>query len=153
MDYKDIARKKHQEFLMKKEEELRIEREKEEEIIRQETMAINICLEINDNIDSIQINNNHDNILISLINIESIIHKNIAFIKEKGKLVTIQDSILELVNILNKLNENGNKDVTMIQNISNIMTQIFNLLEIHIDIESMDTSQDEQLAKELSNKN
>jgi hypothetical protein len=41
----------------------------------------------------------------------------------------------------------------MIQNISNIMTQIFNLLEIHIDIESMDTSQDEQLAKELSNKN
>ena len=153
MDYREIARKKHQEFLMKKEEELRIQREKEEEIIRQETMAVNICLEINDNIDSIQINNNPDNILISLINIESIIHKNITFIKEKSKLVIIQDSILELVNILNKLNENGNKDVTMIQNISNIMNQIFNLLEIHIDIESMDTSQDEQFAKELSNKN
>ncbi len=151
-DYREIARKKHQEFLMKKEEELRIQKEKEDEIIRRDTMALNICMEIADNIDSIQLNSNQDNILLSLINIESIIHNNINFIKEQNKLITIQDNVLDLVNILNKLNENGNKDLTLIHNISNIMNQIFSLLEIHIDIESMDTSQDEKMAKEMSNK-
>jgi hypothetical protein len=145
-DYREIARQKYQEHLNK-------EREKEYELVKKETITLNICLEIEDNIDAIQINNESENILISLINIESIIHNNIDFIKENNKLIIVQDNILKLIDILNKLNQNGNRDITMIKNITNTMTQIFKLVDISIDIESMDTSQDAKIALEMNNKN
>ncbi len=155
--YKDIAKKKHLEYL-KTTQKNKIEQEKEdieikkiqEEIVKKENLSLSIILEITENIDVIQTNYSYETLICCLSHIESIIMTNIDLIKE-SKFKETQGLILNLVNVINLLNENDkNKDLNIVKLISNFMENIFTFLELDIDIELMDTSDDEKYACEIN---
>jgi len=165
-EYRENARKKYEEYKIQKdrderEEKERLDRIKREEeqrqyeIIIKQNEAISIVLEIEENIDSLQFSNDDDYLLTTLIGIESIIKTHNILLKNEDKTKDIQGSIINLINILNMINEskkssNNNKNLENINNIHIIMKSIFELIDMtDINIEVMDTSEDEDYAKKL----
>jgi hypothetical protein len=136
-DYKASAKQKYEQFKIK---------EHDEQIV-----LISNILEIEDLINNIHIDKSDDNVIINLLNIKIIIEKIYDCLDDilKNKLI---NNMYLLMNILDEININRIKDVSMIDNvkeISYILTDIFKLVNIEIDIVSMDTSGDEELAKKL----
>jgi hypothetical protein len=165
-DYRQNARKKYEEYKIQKDREEREEQErldrikkeeelKKQEIIRKQNEAISITLEIDDIIDSIQFTNDYDFLITSLISIESLIKSNKQLLIDENKIKEIQNSIINLINILNMINENKknmneNTNLENINNIHTIMKGIFELIDMNdINIEVMDTTEDEEYAKKL----
>ncbi len=142
---------------LKEDERLRLEeikRKNDEETIKN-NKALSVLLEIEEHVDSLQFNNSLDNILFELILIESLIQINIEFLKEMDKMNDLQNTIMNLVNILNMIHENNNKntkDLMILKNISEKIKNIFDLIGLDIKIEIMDTYNDENFAKEFENK-
>lgn len=143
--------------LKQKEEE---ERQKQEiqrrldEASMKKNKVMSIIWEIEENVDNLQMNYNSENILYNLTLIESLIHNNIEFLKTEDKLGELQTIVLNLIDILNMLNENkeDKKDLNVLKNISVLMKNIFELVDLDIKIELMDTSNDENFAKEFNKK-
>lgn len=150
----DIERKK-KEYEQKEEERKRLEenqRKIDEENIKKHKI-LSIFLEIEDHIDNIQTNNSSENILYCLTMIESIIQININFLKKEDKIQELQNTVFNIINILNMLHENSNKkDLIVLKNISEIMKIIFNLIGLDIEIELMNTTNDEEFANEINRK-
>ncbi len=169
-EYRKKARLRYENEVMKREKEEREieDKLKEEERIRLEEIkrkndeetiknnkALSVLLEIEEHVDSLQFNNSLDNILFELILIESLIQINIDFLKEMDKISDLQNTIMNLVNILNMIHENNNnntKDLMILKNISEKIKNIFDLIGLDIKIEIMDTYNDENFAKEFENK-
>lgn len=168
-EYRKRARLRYENDVMKREKEEREieEKLKEEERIRLEEIkrkideensknnkALTILLEIEEHVDSLQLDNSLDNVLCEIILIESLILINIEFIKEMKKMSDLQDTIMNLVNILNMIHENNNntKDLLILKNISEKIKNIFDLIGLDIKIELMDTDNDENFAKDFEDK-
>jgi hypothetical protein len=168
-EYRKRARERYETERIKKEREQREieERHKEEERKKLEEIqkkideqnakkhkALSILWEVEEHIDSLQFNNSSENIFYSLSMIESLLQININFLKEEEKINELHNIILNLINILNMLNENNNdkKDLTVLKGISETMKTIFKLAELDIKIELMDTTNDENFAKEFNKK-
>lgn len=159
--YRERARKRHQEHLAQKEaEEKKIKeeiekKEKENELIRRDLLnkqnnVTAIALEIEQNLDSLQFESSLDNILFTLTIINSLIENNINLLNEFDKTEEIREHVLNLVNILNEISErHKSTDLESLRLISNLMKNIFSLVEINIDIELMDTTNDLEVAKEI----
>lgn len=168
-EYRKKARERYETERIKKEREQREleEKQKEEEHKRLEEIqrkideenakkhkVLSVIWEIEDHMDSLQFNNTSENILYSLSMIESLLQTNITNLKEGNKLNELQNTILNLIDILNMLNENNSdkKDLTVLKGISETMKTIFDLVELNIKIELMDTTNDENFAKEFNKK-
>jgi len=165
-DYKTLAKLRYEKHRQKEEEILKAKKIKEEEILKaekikeleQERKIINdnlmidtIINEITVLIDDIAINYSADNILIKTAEILSIIFSNLELITEYHRIKEIQTSIINLINIINTIFENkqNRPNTDFVKQISEIISQITNVLELDIDIELMDTSGDAEFAKEL----
>lgn len=151
--YKEIARAKYQIYSEnKKKQELIKEQEHKkqemlEELIKERELKYNnIINEIEELIISLEINNLPEIIKVNLNLIQNIIQNNIIIIKEHN-INNIQNMTLNIIDILNKHSEIIKLDV---KNISVIMKEIFILVEMDIDIELMDTSNDEEYARKLA---
>ncbi len=93
---------------------------------------------------------NTDDIFLSLQMIQIQIDSMIELIKKHDKLKNIQDLIIILVNEMNKVFENKkHKPPRYIQDVQKIVKEIINLTSVEIEIEMMDTSDDEKVAQEL----
>jgi len=91
-----------------------------------------------------------DDIFLSLQMIQTQIDSMIKLIKNHDKLKNIQDLIITLVNEMNKVFENKkHKSPRYIQDIQKIVKEIIALTNVDIEIEMMDTSDDEKVAQEL----
>ena len=125
-----------------------------DELEAKKTKAITVLFEIEENIDNLQENYTSENILYSLSIIESLIQCNIIFIMEQNKLKELQDVVMNLITVLNMLNENNNdkKDLNILKNIYDTMKNIFSIVDLDIQIELMDTTNDENYAKEFNKK-
>ena len=160
-NYRDKARRKHLEYIAKKEAEEKKNKEeidrkdKEDELVKRELInkqnnVTAITLEIEQNLDSLHFESSLDNILFTLTIINSLIENNISLLNEFDKIEEIREQVLNLVSILNRISERHNfTDLESLRLISNIMKNIFTLVEIKIDIELMDTSKDIEVAREI----
>ena len=162
MSVLDYRKEAHEKFLQKKikdefetklkdEESVSVAVELTEEEIRiaeelsLETAIYNI---IDEHIELIELDTDYEHIILNLLSINTIIETHIWFInKIKEKL---QDKIMNLVNILNSINKKITRNLDYVNQTSILMKSIFELLEIEIDVELMDTSNDEEFAKNLA---
>jgi len=92
-----------------------------------------------------------DDIFLILQMIQTRIMSVIELIREHNRLPEIKDSLNILYKILDKSHEDKNKkkDTTYVSQVSNIVKNIFELCEVDIEIETMDTSEDDEFARKL----
>jgi len=160
-DYRKLAQLKHQKY---KEELERKEREALEMIENEvaeklaEEMKIqdeinhvnNFILQLDNSIISLQ---ESDDIFLSLELIKTQLDSMIDLIKINNKLKEVQELIITFVHTMNKISENKkNKSPKYVNNLQKIIKEIIVLSEVDIDIEMMDTTDDEKFAKELQDK-
>jgi len=168
-NYRKIAAEKHKLFLDKKKiedaeknkiemdmlkEYLRISEEEEnkkklEEIInKDENERIDF---FNDELDISIINlNESDDLFLSLQLIDSQLETIINLIEKYNRLKEIQEKIIPLVEMLNKIFEyKKNKPPSYVENINEIVHRIFQKAKVDIPIELMDTEKDEEYALKL----
>jgi hypothetical protein len=158
LDYRKMAQLKHQKY---KEETERKEKEAlemiENEVAEKLAEEMNIQDEINhvnnfilelDN--SIILLQESDDIFLSLELIKTQLDSMIFLIKKNNKLKEVQELITTFVDTMNKISENKkNKSPKYVNNLQKIIKEIIILSEVDIDIEMMDTTDDEKFAKEL----
>lgn len=177
-DYREVARRRHEKYLKEKElkdqeenkriEQERLVKQKEldriNEIKRLEELKIqeelsNICT-IMAFIDSIcdmvfDINNENDSdfeIVFNINRIYSIIEENLDIIIKHDKNSELVDKIINLTNNINIIRENKkNTDTQSLNNIAESMQKVYEICGLEIQIELMDTSNDEEYAKKLAN--
>ena len=159
-DYRKIAQLKHQKYQEKKEQEVRDELERiekevaekmAEDMINQDEInqIDNFFSELELSIISIETT---DDIFLSLQMIQIQIDSMIELIKKQNKLKNIQDLIITFVDVMNKVFENKkHKSPKYIQDIQKIVKEIITLTEVDIEIEMMDTIDDEKVANDLQN--
>jgi hypothetical protein len=92
-----------------------------------------------------------DDIFLILQMIQTRIMSVIELLREHNRLPEIKDSLNVLYKILDKSHEDKNKkkDTTYVSQVSNIVKNIFELCEVDIEIETMDTSEDDEFARKL----
>lgn len=177
-DYRDVARKRHEQYLKEKQikdqeenkriEEERIAKQKEldrinelkrlEELKKQEELSnIEAIMVFIDNICDMvfEIHNLNDNadfeIVFNINRIYSIIEENLDVILKHDKKGELVDKIINLTNNINIIRENKkNNDTSSIRNIAEAMEKVYEICGLEIKIELMDTSQDEEFAKNLA---
>jgi hypothetical protein len=170
-NYRQMAAERHKKYMEKQKRERdeldRIAAEKlaeelkEQEIKEQEERLQQI--KIKDDMDTIDffmddldisIINIHESedIFMALRLIESKLETIINIVKEYDRLKDVQNKIISLVEVLNKLFEDKKKNSKYVSEINNIVKEIFKLSEIDVNIELMDTTEDEKFAKELQEK-
>ena len=157
-DYRKMAQLKHQKYkeeLERKEKEAleMIENEVAEKLaeemkIQDEINHVNnFILELDNSIISLQ---ESDDIFLSLELIKTQLDSMIFLIKENNKLKEVQELIITFVDTMNKISESKkNKSPKYVNNLQKIIKEIIVLSEVDIDIEMMDTTDDEKFAKEL----
>lgn len=166
-DYKLLA---HQKYLYKKkateeeqEKQRKIKEEKEikelEEIRRQqeeedkkEAYIQSQILIINESIYSYDKDDTDDNLLLILINIYSSLENIIDIISVSDK----ENIIMSVVNFTNKvdtLNKQRPKSINTIKNVNTLsdgFKRIYNLLNLDVDIITLDTENDAEIARNLA---
>jgi hypothetical protein len=91
-----------------------------------------------------------NDIFLSLQMIQTQIESMIELIEKHDKLKNLQDLIITLVDVMNKVFENKkHKSPRYIQDVHKIVKEIITLTKVDIEIEMMDTSDDEKVAQEL----
>jgi hypothetical protein len=92
-----------------------------------------------------------DDIFLILQMIQTRIISVIELLREHNRLPEIKDSLNVLYKILDKSHEDKNKkkDTTYVSQVSNIVKNIFELCEVDVEIETMDTSEDDEFARKL----
>lgn len=156
-DYKEIARLK---FLKHKEAEQKIldeENKKNDELIQKQTSEMSIIssylILIDESMNEIVLDKSDDNVLYNLVQIKLFIEniKSYDMYDEDQKKV-MEDKIMLLYQIIDEINVKRVASVDLIDNIKNIsivLKEIFDLVEIPISIIQMDTSNDEDYAKKI----
>jgi hypothetical protein len=92
-----------------------------------------------------------DDIFLILQIIQTRIQSIIELVREHERLSEIQDRVLVFVDIMNKSHEDSSKkkDSTYVSQVSSIVKSIFELCEVDVEIEAMDTSEDDEFARKL----
>jgi hypothetical protein len=163
MDYRSIAQQKYLKFLddklrQEKEELEKIEIErKEKEVFELAQLDIiqTSMFEIKSILLTYDFDTSDDNVILILItlmsNIEQIFSTKLSEEIKKPYIEEISSLVIDFVNSVNKISETRVKHPDMIPNvvtINQIFSQIFELLNLDVDIVIMDTDGDEQIAKE-----
>ena len=115
----------------------------------EETELIDVFfIELDETINELKKSNE---IFLILQMIQTRIMSVIELLREHNRLPEIQDRVLIFVDILNKSHEDKNKkkDTTYVTQVSNIVKNIFELCEVDVEIETMDTSEDDEFARKL----
>jgi hypothetical protein len=73
----------------------------------------------------------------------------IDLIKSNNRMDELKMIVVGLVEILNKIHENSHKSAAQVRMIKEAVQQIFSICEVEIEIEAMDTSEDETTAKKF----
>jgi len=164
-DYRKIAQLKYKKY----QEEQKLLKEKKEQEIKEEfdkiekEVAEKIAEDIKNQDEINQIDNFLSELEISIISIETTddiflslqtiqiqIDSMIELIEKNNKLKNMQDLIITFVNSMNKIFENKkHKPPKYIQDVQKIVKEIITLTKVDIEIEMMDTSDDEKFAQEL----
>jgi len=145
-DYKEIAKMKYEKYLNEKKEEEN-KRLIDEIIKNEEIESINdFYIDLGVSIDEL---NPKLDLIEQLKLIESKIESIIELIKKYDRFSELQNKIPTLVDILNKTSELNKKKLNYINNVGNIIKDIFKLCEVDIEIELMDTSKDDEYAKKI----
>jgi len=92
---------------------------------------------------------NSNDIFLILQIIQSKIESIIKLIKEHDRLSEIQDRILIFIEILNKSHQDKKNNTKYVSQVSKIVKYIFELCEVDVEIEEMDTSNDDNFALKL----
>jgi len=173
-EVREIKKKKHDKYLQEKkekeDEELAKLAELEAQLIAEEeakkkaldaeneaktlkftveTELIDVFfIELDDTINELT---KSDDIFLILQMIQTRIISVIELLREHNRLPEIKDSLNVLYKILDKSHEDKNKkkDTTYVSQVSNIVKNIFELCEVDIEIEPMDTSEDDEFARKL----
>lgn len=165
LDYRKIAQLKYQKY----QEEQRLLKEKKEKEAREEferiekEVAEKMAEDMKNQDEINQINNFLSELEVSIISIETTddiflslqmiqiqIDSMIVLIEKHDKLKNLQDLIITFVDVMNKNFENKkHKSPRYIQDVQKIVKEIITLTKVDIEIEMMDTSDDEKFAKEL----
>jgi len=171
---REQAKKKHEKYLQEKKEkedaelaklaeleaQLMAEAEAEKKALdseneaktlkfTEETENIDVFfIELDETINELKKSND---IFLILQMIQTRIMSVIELLREHNRLPEIQDRVLIFVDILNKSHEDKNKtkDSTYVSQVSNIVKNIFELCEVDVEIEAMDTSEDDEFARKL----
>jgi len=171
---RELAKKKHEKYLQEKKEKedaelaklaeleakLNAEAEVEKKALdseneaktlkfTEETELIDVFfIELDETINELK---KSDDIFLILQMIQTRIMSVIELLREHNRLPEIQDRVLIFVDILNKSHEDKNKkkDTTYVSQVSNIVKNIFELCEVDVEIETMDTSEDDEFARKL----
>jgi hypothetical protein len=151
--FREDAAKKYEQYRQQKEAEEAVKAFEESEKvakelkITQETEAINtFFIEIDTAINEIKTSND---IFLILQIIQTRIISIIELLREHNRLNEIQDKVLIFVEIMNNLHSNKTKDITYVSQVNTIVKNIFELCEVEIEIELMDTSDDDDFAMKL----
>ena len=73
----------------------------------------------------------------------------IELIKSNNRMGELKMIVVGLVEVLNKMHENSHKNAAQVRMIKEAVQQIFSICEVEIEIEAMDTSEDEKTAKKF----
>lgn len=73
----------------------------------------------------------------------------IDLIKSNNRMDELKMIVVGLVEILNKIHENSHKSAAQVRMIKEAVQQIFSICEVKIEIEAMDTSEDEETAQKI----
>lgn len=171
-NYRQMAAERHKKYLEKqKKEQFELDRiaaeklaeemklkDEEDEKIRLEQLKLTEDMEtidfFMDDLDISIINlKDTDDIFMSLQLIESKLETIIKLVKELNRLKDVQNKVISLVEVLNSVFEDKNKkNPKYVASVNKIVKDIFTLAEVDVNIELMDTSDDENFAKELQEK-
>lgn len=142
-------RKLKEEEELRKSEEIRRQQEAEE---KKEAYIQSQILIINESIDFYDKDDTDDNLLLIIINIYSSLENIINIVSNKDK----QNIIISIINLTNKvdtLNKQRPKSIDTIKNV-NILSdgfkRIYNLLNLDVDIITLDTEKDAEIARNLA---
>jgi hypothetical protein len=151
--FREDAAKKYEQYRQQKEAEEAVKAFEESEKvanelkITQESDAINsFFIEIDTAINELKTS---DDIFLILQIIQTRIISIIELLREHNRLSEIQDKVLIFVEIMNNLHANKTKDITYVSQVNTIVKNIFELCEVEIEIELMDTSEDDDFAMKL----
>ena len=168
LDYRKVAAEKYRQHLeMKKNEEEEKNRIAAE--ILAEEMRINEEKEIQQRIEELKIKDDTetidffmDDLDVSIISLrestdlfldlqlmESKLDTMIVLFKEYGRLQDVQEKIVSLVEVLNKIFEERKKSPGYVDRLNKIVQSIFKVAEVEIPVELMDTTEDEEVARKL----
>ena len=133
----------------KKEEE--IKRKLEEELLKQKYIDSQIRI-IEESILSFENDKDDDNIMLIITNIIASIENIINIIEIKQKEMIIQ-KIIDFTNQIDKLNISRPKNINTISNVKILadgFKKIYQLLELDVEIITLDTDEDEYIARNLA---
>jgi len=105
-------------------------------------------IELDESINELKASND---IFLVLQMIHTRIQSVIEIVREHNRLPEIQDRVLVFIEIMNKTHADSSKkkDPTYVSQVSNIVKSIFELCEVDVKIEGMDTSEDDEIARKL----
>lgn len=149
-DIREKAKLKYEQYKLEKDTEMAkqdAERVSKELKITEETDANNLLIqELNEYISEL---NGSTDIFLIIKNIREKLVKGIELIKKYGCLHKIQDCILVFVHTINKSHEHKKNDIEYVSQLGIIIKDIFEICQIDIEIEQMDTSKDDEIAQKL----
>jgi len=141
-DYRKRAHEKYIQDKIKKEEQ-------EFESIKQELDFMSLLCDIDEYIENIKTDFTSDNIILNISHIQNVL---ISYIDiNEDKIIDIHERIIKLTNIINSIMERRLFNNEKLKEISNYMKDLYQIANITIDIELMDTSGDEEYARQLEN--
>lgn len=156
--YLDQRKIKIEEDEQIKEKQEKLAKEKQEKInkIREEQTKKQVYIQsqmliVDESIDSFKTDKTDDNIVMILTIIKASI-ENIQTMMGNDEKKVLLDQVLKFTTEVDKHNANRPKGVNTIANVQilkNGFKQIYDLLNLNIDIQTLDTENDEKIAKEL----
>lgn len=155
-DYRQKAHQRYLEKMQIKIEEDNIQKEelrkKQEEEDRKQIYIQEQILIINEAISTYQTDKTDDNIMMILTIIKGCID-NLEKIKTTQEMNNIRDLVIAFSNEVDAHNTVRPKGVDTIANVKILkesFEQIFNLLDLEVEIQTLDTTKDEEIAKQLA---
>lgn len=166
-DYKQLA---HQKYLQKKKEEEEKERQqkmledeeiqrieiekkkKQEEEDRKRIYLLTQIMIIEDSINSFTNETSDDNILLIITNIYSSIEniQNQMSQEDKEKIIKLVIDFTNKVDEQKKDRPNGINTIKVVNTLAEGFRKIYTLLELDVEIKTIDTSKDEEIAQNLA---